>query len=208
MWPFNRNKNKGRSEDHTEIEEELRHYIGIDIAGAFKPLSEILETAVEIVSDEFDETTVRKLAAKIYDEELERYIDSQRSWPKITDCDRLDSAFEELQSIGIIASQNAICCQTCAAAEVWEQVEAKINEGSNVIGMTFYHEQDTESALEGGGIYLSYGAVENTDQAAIKIGDEIRRVLSDHGLMVSWNGELSKRIGVELNWQRRRRDAT
>ncbi|MEO0424312.1 MAG: hypothetical protein AAF184_18385 [Pseudomonadota bacterium] len=206
MWPFRRKHKDDPSSDDAELVAQLRHYIDLALVGGFRPLAEISEIAIEIVADEFDERKVRALARKVLSDQLSKYRESQSTWPQVTDCDRLDAAFAELEESGIVARQNATCCQTCAGAEVWDEVESKLKAGEVIRGMTFYHEQDTESAVEGGGLYLAYGSVEGADGAAVAIGEEVRKLLQSHGLQVSWNGQLNQRIHVTLDWKRRRSD--
>jgi hypothetical protein len=64
--------------------------------------------------------------------------------------------------------------------------------------------QDTWAAADGQELYLSYGAVVEGEAAALQIGNEIVDALQRFGLRTDWDGSWSKRIGVQLNWQRRR----
>jgi hypothetical protein len=72
-----------------------------------------------------------------------------------------------------------------------------------VRGYAFYHEQDTESAAGGGGLYLNYGSCDEGTEAAVAIGHEIVAALKAKGLDPDWNGSLEKRIGLPLDWKRR-----
>jgi len=71
-------------------------------------------------------------------------------------------------------------------------------------GFTFFHVQDTEHAVAGDGLYLSYGAPTRDQTAAVAIGHEVVEVLGKHGLTPAWNGRLAHRIQLPLIWQRRR----
>lgn len=208
MWPFRRKERKIKvpKESESEILELLRRYIRSDIAGGFRPIGIIQELAIETVADEFDEAHVRSVAPTVMNEELAAYRNSRHSWSDVTDCDRLDAAFSELADSGIVALQNGVCCQTCAADEAWAEAASKIDDGQQIRGVTFYHQQDTERAVEGQGIYLSYGATETSEDAALAIGEEVRQVLLKHGLNVTWDGNLNKRLHVKLDWKRRRSD--
>lgn len=73
-----------------------------------------------------------------------------------------------------------------------------------VRGYAFYHMQDTESAVEGNGLYLNYGAVENGEVTAVGIAQEIAAARKQQGLKVDWDGTWAKRIGVSMDWKRRR----
>jgi hypothetical protein len=65
--------------------------------------------------------------------------------------------------------------------------------------------QDTESAADGGGIYLNYGACAEGGPAAIAIAREIVAEIENAGLETHWSGTYQERIGVALDWKRRRR---
>jgi len=79
-----------------------------------------------------------------------------------------------------------------------------VKSGKNVRGYAFYHMQDTESAVEGGGLYLNYGALQDGEAAAVEIGKEIAAILKQRGLEVFWDETWEKRIGVKMDWKRRR----
>jgi hypothetical protein len=71
-------------------------------------------------------------------------------------------------------------------------------------GYTFFHVQDTEHAVGGESLYLSYGAAENDQAASVAIGHEVVAALARHGLTPAWNGKPAHRIALPLTWQRRR----
>ena len=71
-------------------------------------------------------------------------------------------------------------------------------------GYAFYHMQDTERATEGGSLYLNYGACEEGEAAALQVARDIVTRLEAHGLRTDWDGSWDQRIGVALDWKRRR----
>jgi hypothetical protein len=83
-----------------------------------------------------------------------------------------------------------------------------IGSGSRKVkGCAFYHLQDTEGAVEGSSLYLSYGAigVVRSDAPSLKVGHRVLAILKDQGLRAEWNGKIDRRIGIHgLKWQRRR----
>ena len=118
-------------------------------------------------------------------------------------CDCLDQAFAALERSGVVARQNFACCQTCGHAEIGDEI-AEAQEKADVVGYTFYHMQDTERAAEGGGLYLSYGALEQTESALQKVGRSIVEALRKEGLKAEWDGDPKKRIEIrDLLWRRR-----
>ncbi len=68
-----------------------------------------LEEIAIIVSEEFgesDESDQDWLEAEI-EKEMSKKRAEEATWPKTTDCDRLDKVFEKLESAGILALQDA-----------------------------------------------------------------------------------------------------
>ena len=63
--------------------------------------------------------------------------------------------------------------------------------------------QGTESAVEGYGLYLHYGAVEACEEAALQVANEIVDALQRHGLKTKWDGTWSNAIEAQLDWKRR-----
>ncbi|MBO4207877.1 DUF6891 domain-containing protein [Micromonospora echinofusca] len=118
----------------------------------------------------------------------------EASWPPVTDCDRLDAAFAELNRVGIVARQDFTCCRNCGEAEIGAEL-ADTDEG-----YVFFHAQDTERAAEGGALWLRYGA---TSGPATPVGQRVAETLTRHGLPVDWNGDPGRAIRVPLTWQRR-----
>ncbi len=187
-----------------EALQELRGYIQRDVAAGFRPEDEIATSAVEILADDYDADALTPHAAKMTRELIATHKQEQASWPQTTDCDRLDSAFAALERAGIVCRQDFSCCGTCGAGEIQDEMDKVAKSGTRVRGYAFYHMQDTESAVEGGGLYLNYGAVQDGDAAAVGIGKEIAASLKQQGLQVDWDETWAKRIGVRLDWKRRR----
>lgn len=178
--------------------EELRAYIDRRIAEGFDPPAIIAESAAEYLELKGQD----RLIAAMVKEGMARYFLAQREWPATTDCDRLDRCFADLEKDGIVARQNFTCCQTCGHAEIGEQIEEARKRGA-VAGYTFYHQQDTEAAAEGGGIYLAYGALSGEESKAVDVANRIVDALGRAELKVTWDGKTSTRIHVHLDWKRR-----
>jgi hypothetical protein len=168
----------------------------------------IVEGAVEQFSDELDEAGVAELeeeAPRIYVEAFAAHEEAKRAWPQVTDCDRLDVAFEELNERGILARHHWWCCQTCGHGAMPDERAAVLAAGGVARGYAFYHVQDTEAAVDGAGVCLAYGAFEDGDAPTLAIAHEVVDVLQKHGLTVRWDGSVKRRITVDLVWQRRAR---
>ena len=183
---------------------DLRTAIHHDVAGGFVPLSDVVDRAVEYIGDDAPATTVRELAERYAREAISEHLAEQAAWPARTDCDRLDDAFAALETEGILTRHDYSCCGTCGAAEIWDELQDQLDAGNAVRGYAFYHQQDTESAVDGGGVFLNYGAAEDSEDAITVIAERVVAVLRAHGLHAEWSGDLSKRIQVPLVWRRRR----
>lgn len=184
--------------------EVMEAYIRQQVAGGFTPAEEITAGAVEIYGDRASSTLLQPYAQQMTSTAIAEHLASQQGWPPVTDCDRLDAAFAELESRGIVSRQDFWCCGTCGAVAIGDEMAAVRDLGIEVRGYTFYHMQDTESAVDGYGICLNYGSVLAGEGPALEIGNEIADTLRCHGLTVEWDGTWEKRISVSLEWKRRR----
>jgi hypothetical protein len=105
-------------------------------------------------------------------------MEDQESWPVLTDFDRLSLAFDMLEDEDIVARQHFTCCGTCGAAEIGiEMDDFRDMAGREPTGYVFFHQQDTESAVESGSLYISYGAADATasPEENIAIGQRLAR---------------------------------
>ncbi len=191
-----------------DVMEDVRRQIEREVAGGFLTREEILQGAIDVFEGEADPALVRTEGRRILDAALATRIAEQADWPETTDCDRLDAAFATLEAEGVISRQNFSCCGTCGSGEIWDEIEAARAGGRLATGYAFYHQQDTESAAEGYGLYLNYGACEEGAEAAVAIGHQIVNRLQEHGLHTDWDGRIEKRIAVSLDWKRRLTGAT
>lgn len=190
--------------EEAEALDLLRTQIERDVAGGFYDEDEILRSAAAGFEEILDAKLLRRQAQQYLRDALAHHSAEQRTWPEHTDCDRLDAAFEALEAEGVIARQNFSCCGTCGSSEIWDEVSAAEEAGASPRGYAFYHMQDTEAATEGGGLYLNYGACGEGEAAALEIAREIVARIEEHGLKTHWDGTWETRIGIDIDWKRRR----
>ncbi len=182
------------------------------VAGGYDDRATVIERMTDFIAhrDEDDpeamadgdaDALIAELPARV-DVAIQHQLKVQADWPEVTECDRLDAAFAKLEAAGIVARQDFACCQNCGFAEIGGEVADAKDAGTEVRGVTFFHQQDTDRAVEGGAIYLSYGAIDD-DVDSINVAREIVAVLTAHGLKPNWDGTTAQRIEVPLNWQRR-----
>jgi hypothetical protein len=186
-----------------ELIDDYKACISRYVAAGYMSPEEALQTASEVMGDDISPDILKSKGPEILEEVLAAHIADQAGWPEITDCDRLDSAFAALEAKGIVSRQDFSCCGTCGSSEIWDEMDDARNAGNLVRRYTFFHMQDTESATEGIGLYLNYGSIEEGGEASVAIGCEIQGELEKHGLETDWDGTISKRIGVSLDWKRR-----
>jgi hypothetical protein len=144
--------------------------------------------------------------------EVERAIDDaltalaaeKADWPAVTDCDLLDQAFIALQERGIIALQNAGSTQSDGYSDVRETYDSS-PDARRIWGYCFYHGQDLDRAVQGGGLFLAFGPIDPKDEESrgAEVGNAIRDELVRVGLRVQWNGTFSERILIpDIVWQK------
>jgi hypothetical protein len=183
---------------------QVRCFVAQRVAEGFDDAEAIIQAAVEVVEADLDREELEAHAERFTTLALEEHQRAQSQWVGPTDCDRLDRAFEELEREGIVARQNFTCCQTCGHSEIGGEIALVQAQGREVHGYTFYHMQDTEGACADGFLYLAYGSVSGDRQETVNVGQRIARSLERAGLTVEWDGSAARRIGVRLQWRRRR----
>lgn len=183
--------------------DELHGYVRRHVAAGYLTPDEITRFACEVYAEEIDPAVLRHHAARYTREAVAERRAEQAAWPPVTDNDRLDAAFAALEREGVVCRQHFSCCGTCGAAEIWDEIAATAEAGAPAIGYAFFHMQDTEMAVEGEGLYLSYGAVAEGAEATEAIGRAVVAALEAKGLTTVWDGHWSRRIFVPLDWQRR-----
>lgn len=139
------------------------------------------------------------------DAAIQAHEQAKADWPEITDCDRLASAFTKLTSEGIICLHNAGNTQSDGFDDFRGLYRNHPARGS-VRGYCFYHRQDTERAVEGGGLFLAFGPADSRleESEGPVIGRLIVTTLTAAGLQPQWDGTFAERIFLpEFIWQKR-----
>lgn len=187
---------------HHDAVENVTAYVTDAIWGGYEPVDSIREIAFERAEEDGFTGDAEAFVDRLITEQLAAKQAAERDWPAVTDCDRLDAAFAALEADGVVARQNFTCCQTCGHAEMQNAGRSR-----EVLGYTFFHQQDTESAVAGDGLYLAYGARDGRDAALEPIGHRVCAALREAGLAPEWDGTAASRIRLPLRWQRRTRHA-
>lgn len=165
------------------------------------------ERLIEIFTEEMyppGELDSNDVASSI-DAQFAEYAREKLTYPPTTDCDRLDTAFEDMNERGVIALQNAGYTQSEGFDDVGE-VYSQHPDKESILGYCFYHGQDLQRAISGGGLFFAFGPVDPADEQTIgiKVGTVVRAALEQAGLSVDWDGTFEKRLSVpKLDWQKR-----
>lgn len=173
------------------------------VRGGFDERDDIIGILCEEMYEpgELDEQAVEQAVDAAFSE-LEH---EKRQWPTVTDCDRLEQAFLALNKRGVIALHNAGYTQDDGYADV-QEVFAEHSEQDSVSGYCFYHGQDLECVVAGGGLYLAFGPMDplHEETEGPVVGALIVEELTKAGLNVQWDGTFAHRIFIpDMDWKRR-----
>ena len=135
--------------------------------------------------------------------EFARKRAAEATWPTVTDCDRLDAAFEKLNASGIIALQNAGYTMSDGISDVSGDLHQR-GSREGVQGYCFYHGQDLERVVAGEGLMLAFGSLDDDKTHKLAVGHRVREILEGRGFTVQWNGDAETRLNLPtLDWKRR-----
>jgi hypothetical protein len=158
----------------------------------------------QMIEDVLDEHADESLLRAAVVPEFRKKYQAEATWPTTTDCDRLDDAFAELNNNGVIALHNTGMTMSDGEEDVSQVLQARGR--SSVKGYCFYHGQDVERAVNGGGLWIAFGDLDGIAEQKRAVGERIKALLERHGLNVEWNGNPERRLGIpKLDWKRRRR---
>ncbi|KCZ93868.1 DUF6891 domain-containing protein [Hyphomonas johnsonii] len=187
--------------------EDLSTWARIHVRGGYEDIEEIEELLQELTEDFDSLISERDRHIEVRNAlivAVRTLVEEQEAWPVLTDYDRLELALDTLEDHGIVTRANFTCCGNCGAAEIGAEIEEFEELGRKARGYVFFHQQDTESAVEGHGLYFSYGATHSDlDVAHVAVAQELFDVLQSVGLKPHWDGKLDHRVGVVLDWKRR-----
>ena len=148
---------------------------------------------------EADPTWLGEEAARIWSAKL----DEEKSWPAVTDWDRLDAAFSSLWEGGIMALHQAGFEPSDGPPIVAEEYYSRGAEKSGLVGYCFYDWQSIERAIDGHGVWLSYGDIDGDLQRGVEIGRRVVAALEAAGLRTTWSGAIKDNIHVHMRWRKR-----
>lgn len=167
-------------------------------------LSEVMKYDYELKGDELREgkKKLKEMIAKL----LEQHQKDQVKFPELTDCDKLELAFADLEQQGILTAQNAGYTQSDGFEDINERYyRLSKKEQKAYVGFVFFHGQDLERVLEGGPLLFAFGSGKGDKRLDVKAGKLIQKVLESQGFKVKWNGKSDTRLEIsKFKWQKRR----
>jgi hypothetical protein len=178
--------------------EFIRHYVW---AGEHDPE----EVFIIIDEEEFDgDEEQHPWLRDAINREFKKKRKAEKTWPKVTDWDRLDQLFQSLRAEGILAEHDA----GFTKQDGWDTVLGLYKEEggrrSDITGLCFYTSQDMEGAMEGGGLWLAYGHVSGDGRKGRAVGNRLREACEGAGFTVEWDGSVRTRLLLKnFRWQRR-----
>ena len=181
-----------------DLDKYLLESIKLFVWTGFNTLDDVHTSLDTILEEGADEVMLRSAIQS----EFEKKRKAEMSWPKTTDCDRLDIAFDNLRQRGMITLHNPGYTMDDGLDEVDEVLQATGKKGTK--GYCFYHGQDVERALNNMGLMIAFGDLQNEDEGKMEVGNLVQQELQSAELQVEWNGESSTRINIpEIKWLRR-----
>lgn len=168
------------------------------ILSGFYTNEEIQSMFQDILEEDCNEEMLLNYA----NEEFKKKEIEEKSWPKITSFDYLNKAFYELHEVGICALHNAGYTMSDGHADVKEVVAAAPK--NHYRGYCFYHGQDVERAISGGGLTIAFGSLNNFETETIEVGETVKNKLISHGFKIEWDSSAKTRINIPtIIWQKR-----
>lgn len=159
-------------------------------------------SAEDMLQDILEENVSEREMVKAIAEEFRSKAKAERLWPAHTDCDKLDAAFVALDAAGICAVQNAGYTMSDGVEDVAQALDDRGRDKYH--GYCFFHGQDLERAIDGHGLMLAFGDLNDDPSKAAAVGRSICDALAAAGLPVEWQGDVGQRIDIpKIDWKRR-----
>ncbi len=160
------------------------------------------EDVQQMIDDLLEEDANEGMLRSAVDPEFDKKEAAEATWPEMTDCDRLTAAFAELEADGFAAIENAGMTMSDGLDDTLEVYQRLGKE--QVHSYCFYHGQDMERAINGGGLMIAFGHFSSDTEAKMAAGKKVCQLLKKHGLRPAWEEDPEKRIYVpEFDWKRR-----
>jgi len=178
-------------------EDELKSDIRLSVWSGMQPPDYVLNRLADCYEIDANDERFQDLVFG----EFYRKEQAEETWPSVTDCDRLQQAFEALNGAGVIAIHEAGWDMGGAFHNCREVYQEHPNK-AEMFGVCYYTSQDISSAIDCQSLYLGFGSTRPEDEAvdSPRAAEAIKAELEKVGLKVEWNGDTTRRIKVAIEW--------
>ena len=190
----------------SQLLNHLREHIDVRVRSGYGSDTDVLTRIEEQVRDELRNTDGAEVEGLLAEARagLEQQRRRERTWAEATTNDHIDEAFDALAELGVIALQNA----GYTMSDGWSDVaEAQLDQ-PDAWGGTFFHGQDVESGVRGGGLLLAFGAFADGPERegeSLRLAKMICEELNRCGVATKWDGTIRQRISIPaFEWRKRR----
>ena len=178
----------------------IRQQVDDDVRGGFLSDAQIVKAVVSGFPGEAPVSILTREAKRFTKAARLAVVADSKEWPKVTDCDRLDLAFAELNDDGILARKNFSCCTTCGVDEI--DRELRSSKHASKTGYVFFTRNDVRHAVHGL-LFLAFGSRDATPASMRRIAKKALAHLRRHKLKARWSGDIDEKILIRVQWQSR-----
>ena len=189
---------EGAARDMTKTDRYILDAIRKWVWSGFYSPDEVNGMIDDILEADADEQMLRAAVAP----EFARKTEAEKGWPAVTDCDRLDAAFDALASRGVLCLHNAGYTMSDGHGDASDQLSREPK--GKYFGYAFYHGQDVERVIDGGGLMIAFDHVDGDVPDKAKVGAALKEELERVGFAIEWDGTVGQRINIpKFDWKRR-----
>ena len=196
-----REEKMSKQPELNETDEYILEVIRKKVWSGFYTADEVDYVIDDILEGDAHENFLRSAVAP----EFAKKREAEKGWPETTDCSLLDSAFEALEMRNILCLQNAGYTMSDGHDDASDALAVRSDR--NYIGYCFYHGQDLERAVDGGGLMIAFDHVDGDVPDKLAIAIALKEELERVGLALDWDGTVNKRINIpNIDWKRRHKN--
>ncbi len=185
-------------EQVNDVNQYILDTIKAHVWSGFETADDIQDIISDLLEEGADESMLRQSVGI----EMNKKYQAEKSWPQVTDIDRLDKVFQSLYSIGILCLHNAGYTMSDGHDDSLDALSDYPK--GQFFGYCFYHRQDLERAISGGGLMLAYDHIKGDGPEKIKVAQVMQQELEKAGFTVDWNQTTQQRINLpNFDWKNR-----
>ena len=180
----------------SENDEYIKEAIRKAVWGGYASDEELGWIIDDLVEDGDNEVYLRSYIQQA----LSSKKQEEKNWPSPTHYDLLKKAFKTLDKRRILCVENAGYTMSDGHQEAFEILSD--NKG-RYDGYCFFHGQDLERAVDGGGLMLAFDHVKGDVPEKLDVGIAVQEEISKVGLEVEWDRTVDSRINLpKIKWQK------